>query len=264
MIPGIGTATAVLKKLPSGPWLNSTSCVSGLSVSTSDIITPTAFYIQTDLYLIAGKSNGTFVGWKWNDSAWVSDSAIISGLTDIGNTATPCVFYKGDNLYLISGFDRGYFVGWKWNGSSWDRDYTIYTSLGDIGGNSTPTVFNIGSDCYLIGGMYTGSFSGFKYNDETSEWVSDSAIISGLSSTGTSSAPHAFYIGNQLYMIVGGEDTYVAGYKWNDSAWVSDPGIISGLTFPSRAIAATLWIGGDLYLIRGGRSAIVTIAGYKY
>jgi len=85
-------------------------------------------------------------------------------------------------------------------------------------------------------------------------WVANSAIINGLPS-GTSVYQKyntMFYIGQDLYLIMGQNNGTMAGYKWNGSGWGSYSAIVSGLPdigFWSRP--RCFYIESDLYMICG-------------
>ena len=93
---------------------------------------------------------------------WVSDSSIISGLTDVGLLSAPAVFQMGSTWYLISGESDGVFTGWNWNGSQWVSDSSIISGLTDVGSRSTPTVFQMDDTWYLISGEYDGVWNGWR------------------------------------------------------------------------------------------------------
>ena len=73
---------------------------------------PAVFQINSDYYLIAGKSDGNFDGYIWNGSGWTSNSTIISGLEDVGARSAPALFQINSDYYLIAGENDGVFNGY--------------------------------------------------------------------------------------------------------------------------------------------------------
>ena len=122
---------------------------------------PTVFLDGSTFKLISGEYNGNFYGWYWNGSTWISDSSIVSGLTDVGWNSAPTVFLDGSTFKLISGEEYGKFLGWYWNGSTWISDSSIVSGLTDVGLVSRPTVFLDGSTFKLISGERYGKFLGW-------------------------------------------------------------------------------------------------------
>jgi len=177
-------------------WVSNSTISSGLTAGSNTAPSPTICNNCTghaEWEIIVGYSNGSFNGFYWNGTSWVSDSDIVSGLGSVGTTSKPtiCNNCTGHAEWeLIAGEYDGTFNGFYWNGTSWVSDSDIISGLGDIGIESTPTIYNncTGTDNWeLIGGNYEGIFRGFYWNGTS--WVSDSDIISGLGDIGTRSAP---------------------------------------------------------------------------
>jgi len=182
-------------------------------------------------HLVAGAGDGGFHGYNWTGSAWQSNDAIASGLSDVGNYSAPTVFQKDEAWYLIAGEVGGGFHGYNWTGSAW-RDDAIAsglpdTDLPDAEDHSTPTVFQKDEAWYLIAGAGDGGFYG--YNWTGSAWQTNSTIASGLPSAGNYSTPTVFQKDGAWYLIAGAGDGGFYGYNWTGSAWQNDSAISSGL-----------------------------------
>ncbi len=184
-------------------------------------------------FTVSGSENCYFCELFINDSGygtsekWYSDSAIVSGLGDVGSRSSPSICnnctghgYSSDYPYeLIAGEDNGVFNGFYYNGTDWVSDSAIVSGLGDIGSESAPSVCeNCTGHGYsseypyeLIAGEDSGVFNGFYYNG--TDWVSDSAIDSGLGDIGSESAPSVCenctghgYSSEYPYELIAGEE----------------------------------------------------------
>jgi hypothetical protein len=238
-------------------WDSDSGIVSGLTdIGISSI--PSVFQIGSDWYLAAGEDVfNFFTGWKWNNSTsnWDSNIDIVNGLAPLQDRNKVTVFEMGAAYYAITGNDNGIFKGFKWNEdtSSWDSDTGIISGLTDVYYRAAPEVFQMGGDWYLISGDYIGEFTGWKWNDSTSNWDSNTGIVSGLTDIGRNSKPSIFQMGSDWYLIAGEYDSF-AGWKWNVSTsnWDSDTGIISGLTSLFTYFAPTVFLmDNNWYLILG-------------
>lgn len=142
-------------------WVSNTVIKTGIS-GAGLYTSPATFFINTDLYLILGNSDGVFFGFKWNGSTtWTTDTSIISGLTDIGSYARPNVFYKDADLYLISGESQS-FKGYKRGATTWLVDTDIVSGLVNNVSNH-PAAFYKDADLYLLAGSIGGNIYGYKY-----------------------------------------------------------------------------------------------------
>ena len=181
---------------------------------------------------------------------WQTDSAIASGLGDIGGYSTPTVFQKDSTWYLIYGDINGLFYGYNWTGSTWQPDSAINSSLGDIGFMSAPTVFQKDGTWYLIAGEQSGVFYGYNWTGST--WQSDIAIASGLGDVGFMSAPTVFQKDETWYLIAGEWDGVFYGYNWTGSTWQNDSAIASGLgDIGGRSVPTVFQKDETWYLIAG-------------
>ena len=172
---------------------------------------PTVFNKDGTWYLIFGEGGGTFFGWNWTGSGWQSDSAIVSGLGDVGKNSAPTVFCKDGTWYLIAGELYGAFYGYHWTGSGWQSDPAIVSGLEDVGYASAPAVFNKDGTWYLISGESKPyPYYGFKWTG--SVWEPDSAIVSGLKSDPGYTQPTVFYKDWTWYLISGAGDGRFYGF----------------------------------------------------
>jgi hypothetical protein len=158
-------------------WISNSSLVAGLGDVGSFSSLAIAFNITGDgrWNLISGSKSGTFCGWYWNGSQWISDSSLVAGLGDIGGYSAPVIAYNltGDGRWnLISGRQYGVH-GYYWNGTQWvsDSSVTFGLSLGSSW-NKLAMGFNITGDgsWNLIGSAWDSSqyqyvFKGFGYRD---------------------------------------------------------------------------------------------------
>jgi len=163
---------------------------------------------------------------------WQSDSAIASGLGDVGSYSTPTVFQKDGTWYLLAGEYRGIFNGFNWTGTTWQHDSAIAINSSLVGGYSTPTVFQKDGTWYLISGNNDGVFIGFNWTGTT--WQSDSAIASGLGDVGSYSTPTVFQKDGTWYLISGRRSLDISGnnfngFNWTGTTWQHDSAITSNL-----------------------------------
>jgi len=203
---------------------------------------------------------------------WLTDTSIITGLTDIGDHATPTLAFNvtGDgNRTLISGDALGNFHGFYWNGSQWIADDTRIAGLGNIGGTpggwnySTPYLsYNVTGDgnWTLISGRYNGDFRGFYWDDQ---WIEKSSYVQGLGDIGEASAPSmAFNLtGDGNWTLISGEYEGFYAFYWNGSQWVSDSSRKTGL----RGVDGEYNFIPDLaYNLRGDDKWCLIAGGYYY
>jgi len=132
-------------------------------------------------YLLVGKADGTFDGYKDEFGRWTLDTSIEAGLTDIGSNSAVEIFTMDSTIYMIVGEYSGIFYGYNWTGTTWVADSTIVTGLGDIGTSSSASVFESEGVWYMIAGK-DGGLNGFHWTGTT--WVADSAVITNLPTLG--------------------------------------------------------------------------------
>ena len=143
--------------------------------------------------LIYGFGSGQFKGYYWNGTSWVEDSDIVSGLADVGNRATPTLAYNvtgNDNWILLTGEWKlegdTEIVGYQFENNSWEVYNEITTGLPNVEHITKPHfAYNLTGDgnWNLIICDDSGVVSGHYWSGTS--WISDSSIISGLSSIGS-------------------------------------------------------------------------------
>jgi hypothetical protein len=178
------------------------------------------------LVMISGESTGTFNGYYWNDTKWITDSSYVAGLPDVGSTSAPALAFNltGDDRWtLIAGESTGEFNGFYWDGDQWVSDSSRVSGLGDVGSDSAPALaFNLtGDDTWtLIAGEDNGRFNGFYWDGD--QWVSDSSRVSGLGDVGSDSSPLLVFnlTGDNSWMLISGlGDGRYYSYYWEDNSW---------------------------------------------
>jgi len=124
-------------------WVSYPYIVNGLSTGGDN--RPAIFKIDNIWRLIDGQYTGTFYGFNWDsiNEIWVSNSTIVSGLTDVGYFSKPEIFYDNSNIILIAGAQSGQFTGFHWNSTSttWVSNSSVVGGLGDIGAYSFAAIF---------------------------------------------------------------------------------------------------------------------------
>jgi len=226
------TGQCVFNHIPTLSWIFHPRIVNGLLSLSPTSSNPVVFYKDSSWYIITGEDSGVFFGYVWNGLRWVSNSTIVSGLTDIGERATPTVYYKDSSWNLISGAQNGNFYGFTWNGNQWVSNSTLVSSLPNVGasGNSVPFVFYKDSSWYMIAANYTGKLYGFTWNGN--QWVSNSTIILGLPYMELQIKPYAFYKDSSWYIISGNWTGNFNSFAWNGTQWEPNLTINAGLVTP--------------------------------
>nr|QNO42370.1 hypothetical protein LFOPHFOE_00010 [Methanosarcinales archaeon ANME-2c ERB4] len=137
-----------------------------------DHSSPTVFQKDETWYLIAGAGDGGFYGYTWTGSAWQSNSAITSGLPDVGDRSTSAVFDRGSNVtdsYNVS-------VNGTWHNGT--TNMPINETVGSGGWlNITVWAWNASG---------TGTLSAVCISDnvQAPEWVDDIFVLVGSVPTG--------------------------------------------------------------------------------
>jgi len=215
-------------------WVEDSSIVSGLP-DIGDWPTPTVCNNCTGTghwELITGEANGAFYGFYWNETQWVEDSSIVSGLPSVdGGDSTPtvCNNCTGTGHWeLITGMYNGCFKGFYWNGTQWVEDSSIVSGLPDIGDQSAPTVCNncTGTGHWeLITGMYNGCFKGFKFIEtydgivHITENATASSSEVGIGEDNTITA--------KAYSDCGLQYANISIYHSETEAWITNEGTFS-------------------------------------
>ena len=229
LIAGKGDGTFTGYNWTGTAWQSDTAIVSGL-VSCSNYADPTIFKKNSIWYLISGcydGSKGYFNGYNWTGTAWQSDTAIVSGLSNVSGSAVhPHVFEKNNVWYLIHGNFAGTFTGYNWTGTAWQSDTAIVSGLGDIGARSTPHVFEKNSIWYLIAGEEDGTLNGFKWNGTS--WNNYGYIADKINKHYSDSSITTFTYNQNLYAIIGDRswDSYELSFYGHK--WIADIDMIEG------------------------------------
>ncbi|OEU72919.1 MAG: hypothetical protein BA864_15475 [Desulfuromonadales bacterium C00003093] len=156
--------------------------------------------------------DGVWNGWNWTGSAWQSDSAIISGLTDVGVRSVPSVFQKDSTWYLIGGEMDG-----VWNGFNLPAP-TTYTPP------DPTTLQNVAVDGWV---NYTWSAGSGNVTD------SYNVLHNTVWTNGSANA----YLNSE---VGAGNWSNITVYAWNNSAGTLSAGSVSDQTIaPSPAAPAT-------------------------
>jgi hypothetical protein len=114
----------------------------------------------------------------------------------------------------------------------WVENSSIVTGLGNIGGYSSPEVFYMDDTWKLISGENDGTFNGFDWNTSTSQWDSNSTLVTGLVDTGNC-GDNTVFNDSGIWKLIAG-NYYPGGfygYQWNTSTsqWDSNSSIVAGL-----------------------------------
>lgn len=228
-------------------------------------------YIFIVLFTLMCVSNASALSWSY-------DPSITNGIID-GMRGAPDVFTYGGNWYAITSeyewtgaeYDT-FWYGYVWNGSGWNSNSTI---INGIGADSTQqyhtiTTFVYGGNLIAIVGK-KGDYDAYKWNG--GGWSTYPTFLNGLPINEIWDAntetyfPEIFYIGNNLYMLVGLYNNGAIGYDWNGTGWSSNSTISNGVPsgccgyggYERRPEIFTL--NSDIKLITGSSAGLV---GYEW
>jgi len=232
------------------PWVSSSAIISGISSTGTDNPTPVFWNYNGDIYLIYGEVAGTFQGYKWNTTTdeWDSNTAIVSGLTDIGLVSSPTIFELNGTWYIHSTDRLGNRYGFVWGGSSWSASTYIINGLPKYTDEwPVPNAFWLDGDLYMFTGTKSYNIYGHKWNTTTEQWDdATSYITNGIDDNINYITMKAFWVNGDLYASVGGFNlNHLDGYKWNTTTeqWDTDTDYVSGLpttsaigSYPSVAV----------------------------
>ena len=204
-------------------WVAS-SITSGFAPSY-EAITPSVFEYDNNWYIIAGENYGTFLGYVWTGSSWITNSTIIQGLTDVGSKPAPEVYEKDGSLNMIvasSDVDLGY----TWNGTDWEINSSLVNGLtGPLG--LYPSIIERNGNWYLYMGTYTAGVQGYDWNGTS--WILNSSLTNGIQSD-AHTTPSVFEIEGVLSLIMGGQSSsHIWGQSWNGTSWNTDSSVLSGI-----------------------------------
>ena len=213
-------------------WNKDASVISGLGPATS-----TACFNDGTLKLISVLGS-TYTGFYWNGSTWISDNSIITGISTAGTINKITVYNDGGTWKMLIGSHGASLPdGYYWNGATWILDANVRNGILPIGGGfpvCTPDVFDDAGTLKLI--VYGVSINNGYYWD-TSAWVPDSSIISGIDTVNMNLGTTMVFKDTIWKMVIGGESTisplpdlkYSAGMVWNGSAWERDNTVNYGI-----------------------------------
>ena len=241
-------------------WYDNKQIVDGIGDIGSEAFPNVVFTGDPANSLLVGNESGMFTGYNWTGTTWQSDTAIVSGLVDVGYNSASTTFSIGSTLYLITGANDGTFTGYNWIGTTWQSDSGIVSGLGDVGTDSAPTTFYMGNTLYLISGTQNGGFKGFDWTGTT--WQSNSTIVNGIQWGGesTSNSGAAVFVKNGInYLIRGRSSGACYGYNWTGTTWQRDYVINTGLgDITSSVKPHAFHRDATLYLLIGNRTGWVT------
>lgn len=83
-------------------WVYDGSICAGLG-DIGDNAVPAVYEEFGTLYLIAGRGDGLWNGFRWTGTSWVSDSTTIDGLLDVSNYGSPTIFNVEDTWKILIG-----------------------------------------------------------------------------------------------------------------------------------------------------------------
>ena len=193
-------------------WVENSTWIN-FDVSPGASVIPTIFYYNDELYVIFGNYGyNTVKGYKWDDQnlIWITDSAIIAGLTWQYQT-WPAVFFVGTDMYLIAGANSaGAMIGYKYNGTSWDENTDILIGL-------PAAVYRL--EITEISGtlhLFHNGTASFNYNTTLHQWQPDS-FTSGYY-TGTPGKSTLFELNGNIYIIGGYASTSFLCYMFEPAS----------------------------------------------
>ncbi|MDD5501927.1 MAG: discoidin domain-containing protein, partial [Candidatus Thermoplasmatota archaeon] len=222
----------------------------GLS-TTEGYPAPTLFDMNGILYAIVAGAGGSYSGWLYTNSGWISNTAIVSGISTPAEHSGITVFCKGGIWYCIVtvGNSGTAFYGFKWMGSTWASNASIVSGLISSQSHTKPSVFQMDGIYYLILGSAEGIYSGFEWMGST--WASNASIVSGLIAGSGWNYPSVFYKDSNWYAIIGKYNA-ISGFKWMGSTWASNASIVSGISISgSPQYPSVFYIYGTYCIIIG-------------
>jgi len=83
-------------------WIFDGSISAGLG-DIGDNSVPAVYEEFGTLYLISGRGDGNWNGFRWTGTSWVSDSTIITGLHDVSNYGSPSIFNVAGTWKMLVG-----------------------------------------------------------------------------------------------------------------------------------------------------------------
>ena len=175
------------------------------------------YNISEEWFLITGRNDGTYAGYKWNGSGWDVELSVNASLPILASEGVPATFYIGDNLHLVLGNAFGASYGYEWGGASWDVNTSVNASLPNNASmaGSKPNVFEFGGTTYLIMGSDDGLSYTWNWSLSTSSWDVDLDLNSSIVDVGARSKPSMFQLDDIAYLILGTNDGDFDGYNFS-------------------------------------------------
>ncbi len=253
--------------IPSGAWVGNASAVSGLTPSA---ISPEAFTMGTNLYIISGGGpNDGFLGFRWNeaDGRWNTDDVITSGLVAT-ISSYPTVFQMDSKTYLITGKSNGTFDGYVWDEAqtSWVRNAGIVSGLHTVTtGRSIPEVLTLESGTYLVAPFHKtltsgGAFDGYRWDG--TQWRTATAVASGLVYSDDSiHRLRQFNLEGLTYLAVTRDGGTSTGYVWAGTGWNR---LSSSLLNVAPGIPVWFELDGQTYLAVRSTTTPDTLTGFQW
>jgi len=181
----------------------------------------------------------------------VISEASISPLTPLSseNLTGVCTSSDVDNDLLIQNYT--WYIDNTPTQIMWNNNNTLNLGFPDFINHASPTVFFQNGIYKAIIGNLDGNMFGYQWNGST--WISNTSIVSGLSSVSRSAAPEAFYDADgELSLIVGASAGTFIGYQWTGSTWVSNSTKVAGIGDIGIESVGTIFNNGQT-LITGER-----------
>ena len=245
-------------------WESENAAIKGLPEYIYVAHPSTAFDIMGDgnIVLISGEGYGSWLGYYWNGTEWVSDPSRVSGLKEmVGYSAATISFNLtgNGNWILIARDSDGIFLGYYWNGKQWISDSSMVAGLDVIPGRAGLTIIgNLTGDgkWTLITGNEEGTFRSYYWSG--TQWISDFFRVNGLEDVGSSSSVITGFniFGDEKWTLItgNGEGTF-SGYYWDETQWFPDPSRVNGLgdigTHSTPTLVYNLLGNGKWVLITG-------------
>ena len=193
----------------------------------------TVFNISNDYYMIRGLGDGLFDGFSWNGTDWVSNSTIITGLTDVGQYATPDILIMGDTINLIVGQATGLLYVFSLNVTTmtWAANSSLRNGINtwDVGSYAMPAVLD-NSSRFMVSNS-DGLIYGASWNGNA--WAPTASLWEGLVDYGDNLVTIMdFYYNNEQYLIT---FNGASGFKnfnasiWNGTQWLNDTSVVEGI-----------------------------------
>lgn len=229
--------------------INTGTCTSPACSGNDNQPQFSTFQLGTGLHLIRGSALNGYYGYTWNSTAWVSNSTVVSGITNTGSRTVSATFnYNGRN-YLLTGFQQvTNMTGYTQNASGgWTINNTVISGLG-VYDTPAPTPVLLGNSINLLVLNSSGDFYGFTWNG--TGWISNTTIKNGLAFGSNSGAVLGFgIISGQANLFNERQGWYWNGSYWIENSQYSAPLSCSGST--SCTTSSVFNISTEQYILTG-------------